>query len=210
MKTRIVFLLITVFTAVFVVTSYASEPHANRGGEYEADEHHEHEREDDDRFLGRWFKSDKRQALSYLQDAGFKQYQSECGDCHMAYPPGMLGQDSWRALMTSLDDHFDDNAELDNETAANITDYLMRHSAERRFKTYNVSRRNLSRNGQLPLRITDTNYFLAKHHELSPRMVTGNPEVKSISQCNACHIDAEHGSFNEDDINIPGYGRWDD
>jgi len=40
--------------------------------------------------------------------------------------------------------------------------------------------------------------------------VTGNPTVKSISQCDACHTDAERGTFNEHDINIPGYGRWDD
>ena len=73
MKIRILFLLITVFAVVFVVTSYASEPYGYPGSEYEADEHHEYEREDDDRFLGRWFSSDKRRAPAYLQDAGFKQ-----------------------------------------------------------------------------------------------------------------------------------------
>jgi len=203
MKTRILLSLITVLTVVFVVTSYASEPHGYRGGEYEQDD-------DDDRFFRNWFDKDERRTPAYQQDAGFNQYKTECGDCHMAYPPGMLSRDSWRSLMSSLDDHFGDNAELDHEAAAGITDYLMRHSADQRFRTYNVSRRMLNGDSRLPLRITETNYFLAKHHELSPRMVVDNPEVKSMSHCNACHRNAEQGSFNEHDIYIPGFGRWDD
>lgn len=210
MKTRILLLLITVLTVVFVVTSYASEPYGYRGGEYEHGEHQEYEHEDDGRFFRRWFKHDKRLTPPYLQDAGFEQYTAECGDCHMAYPPGMLSQSSWQSLMNSLDEHFGDNAELDTDTAAGITNYLMRHSADRRFRTYNVSRQAFSGNSQLPLRITETNYFLAKHHELSPRMVVDNPEVESMSHCNACHRNAEQGSFNEHDIHIPGFGRWDD
>jgi len=208
MKTRILILLIAVLTAAFAVTSFASGRYGDSDDDHEHE--YEYEHEDDDHFLERWFKKDRKRTPGYLQDADFSQYNTECGDCHMAYPPVMLNRDSWRAVMTSLDDHFGDNAELDNETAAGITDYLLRHSAERRFKTYNVSRRTQSRNGLVPLRITETNYFLAKHHELSPRMVTGNPEVKSISQCNACHRNAEQGSFNEHDVHIPGFGRWDD
>ena len=53
------------------------------------------------------------------------------------------------------------------------------------------------------------NLFM-EHNEIPARFVTANPKVNSFSQCDACHIDAEQGSFNEHDVRIPGYGRWDD
>lgn len=211
MKLRLLVLGIAVLTALFFVTGYASNDEARSDDKYEHNEHDEYDDDDDDdRFLNRWFKKDRSQARAYMQDAGFTQYKTECGDCHMAYPPGLLNAESWRAVMNSLDDHFGDNAELDNETVTALTDYLLRHSVERRNNPYNVSKRALDRNGESPLRIIDTNYFRAQHHDLSPRVVTDNPELKSISQCDACHRKADQGSFDEDDVVIPGYGRWDD
>ena len=41
-------------------------------------------------------------------------------------------------------------------------------------------------------------------------MVVNNPRVRSFSNCNACHRYAERGSFNEHEIRIPGYGRYED
>jgi hypothetical protein len=41
-------------------------------------------------------------------------------------------------------------------------------------------------------------------------MIRKNSKINSFSQCDACHIDAEMGSFNEHSVRIPGYGRWDD
>jgi hypothetical protein len=38
----------------------------------------------------------------------------------------------------------------------------------------------------------------------------GNPEVGSLGQCVACHTNMESGSCHEAEINIPGYGRWED
>ena len=40
-------------------------------------------------------------------------YKEECGSCHMAYPPGLLPARSWTKVMSGLDNHFGDNAELD-------------------------------------------------------------------------------------------------
>ncbi|MCC6543576.1 MAG: hypothetical protein IT392_03630 [Nitrospirae bacterium] len=35
-------------------------------------------------------------------------------------------------------------------------------------------------------------------------------EVKSLINCNACHTRAAAGSYDELEIKIPGFGRWDD
>ena len=137
-------------------------------------------------------------------------YQNECSSCHMAYPPGLLPERSWRKLMSGLNNHFGDNAELDAASQQAITAYLADNSADK--SGYRRSRRFAeSVNGDAtPLRISETAYFKHEHNEIPARLVTGNPEVRSFSHCNACHQKAAQGSFRERDIRIPGYGRWDD
>lgn len=137
-------------------------------------------------------------------------YQTECGSCHMVYPPGLLPAHSWRKLMSGLDEHFDDNAELDNASREAITAFLVGNSADK--SSYRRSRRFAETFDQSApvIRISRMPYFLHEHDEIPVRLVNGNPEVRSFSHCNACHRKASIGSFREDDIHIPGYGRWDD
>ncbi|MBM2830568.1 MAG: cytochrome [Gammaproteobacteria bacterium] len=138
-------------------------------------------------------------------------YKDECGgDCHMAYQPGLLPAKSWEKIMSGLEDHFGDNAELDTMTHKAITDFLVSNSADK--SNYRRSRRFTSSNelGDIPIRISETPYFKHEHDEIPARMVTGNKDVNSFSNCNACHRKAEQASFRERDIFIPGYGRWDD
>ena len=40
-------------------------------------------------------------------------YTQECGSCHFVYPANLLPATSWKAMMAGLEDHFDENAELD-------------------------------------------------------------------------------------------------
>lgn len=135
-------------------------------------------------------------------------YARECGSCHFAYQPGLLPARSWQKLMGNLADHFGDNAELPQEDAAAVADYLVRNAADRSNYRRSVKIAGSLSARQTPLRITQAPYIAGKHREIPARLVTGNPKVKSLSQCAACHAKAEAGSFSECDINIPGYGRW--
>lgn len=137
-------------------------------------------------------------------------YQKECSDCHFAYQPGLLPARSWQKLMTTLDEHFEDNAELDETVQKTLTDYLIKNAADSSKEA--LSKRLIRRLTQsdVPLRITELSYFKHEHDEMPQKMVTGNPEVKSLSYCDKCHTRAETGSYEEDEIKIPGYGRWDD
>ena len=132
-------------------------------------------------------------------------YAEECGSCHMAYPAMLLPGNSWQKIMAGLEDHFGENAELDEQTRQEIEDYLVSESTR-------VSYQKLFRNlgDAEPLRITELPYFVHVHDEIPARFVADNDKVKSLSQCNACHRSAERGQFDEDDVNIPGVGRWDD
>lgn len=131
-------------------------------------------------------------------------YREECGACHVAYPAGLLPAASWSTIMATLDDHFGENAEVSAESATMITAYLTDNAGK-------PGRGMLKRiKGDAPLRITELPYFVRKHDEVPERMVSGNEEVGSFSNCNACHQRAESGDFDEDSVRIPGYGRWDD
>ncbi len=129
-------------------------------------------------------------------------YVAECGSCHLAYPPGLLPAQSWRALLGGLDDHFGDNAELDEIGRRQILAYLEENASRRK--------RDFGAGGDAVLRITATRHFRHEHDEIPARLVADNPGVGSFSRCDACHADADRGRFDEDTVRIPGHGRWDD
>ncbi len=138
------------------------------------------------------------------------EYQEECGSCHMAYPAGLLPEKSWRKVMTNLDEHFGDNAELLPESQQNILNYLVNNAADKSnyHRAKKIARSMI--NYKTVDRITQTPYFVRKHDEIPKKYVIANPKVGSFSQCNACHLNAEKGAFNEDEVSIPGVGYWHD
>lgn len=156
---------------------------------------------------GSYSRRGKGADVASVRDA---RYAKECGSCHFAYQPGLLPARSWQKLMGNLADHFGDNAELPQEDAAAITDYLVKNAADRSNYRRSVKIDNSLSARQTPVRITQVPYIVSKHDEIPARLVAGNPKVKSLSQCAACHTKAEAGSFSEREINIPGYGRWED
>lgn len=163
--------------------------------------------DDDDDDDGRRSKSNPAAALA---DPGYALYANECGGCHLAYPPALLPAASWEAMMGGLSDHFGDNAELDADTAATIRDFLARNAAAPGAGKHAERTWRATRGLEPPLRITATDYFRGQHHEIPAKMISDNPEVRSFSQCAACHQGAERGDFDDDRVHIPGYGRWDD
>jgi hypothetical protein len=139
-----------------------------------------------------------------------KTYQTECSACHFAYQPGFLPERSWLQIMTTLDDHFGENAELDAATQESITRYLQLHAADQSPNRFSRSVLRSIRHVDTPLRITKTPFFEHKHREVPARMVSGNAKVRSFSNCLACHSMAEKGVFDEDSVRIPGFGSWED
>lgn len=118
--------------------------------------------------------------------------QQECGACHMAYAPGLLPAASWRKIMSGLDKHFGTDATLSAPENREITAYLVDHASNRWLAP------------SAPLRITEAIWFQRKHdgHEIAAA-VWNRPAVKSRANCQACHIDAEKGDFDEHRVRIP-------
>lgn len=119
-------------------------------------------------------------------------YEAECASCHMAYPPGLLSEQSWKNVMSGLSKHFGTDASVDAKTQAEIANWLIKNAATRQ-KYSETAPEN---------RITKTSWFIRKHDEVRPD-VWKRAGVKSPANCSACHIDAANGIFSEKNIKIP-------
>lgn len=105
-------------------------------------------------------------------------YRTECGSCHVAYPPQLLPAESWRKLMERLDRHFGSDASLDARTSGEIG----------RFLAANAGRRDPPP-GAEP-RITETRWFRKEH--------AGEiPAGRNPADCLACHKGAEEGIYED-------------
>lgn len=130
-----------------------------------------------------------------LAVSGNPKWQTECGSCHMAYPPQLLTAENWRQMMKGLDRHFGANASLDAKESAEIQAFLERYAA--RDQKY----------GANTLRISDTAWFQRKHREVS-NSAWSHTKVKSRANCTACHVTAERGDWSEHSIRMPDGRRW--
>ncbi|MDH5545242.1 MAG: diheme cytochrome c [Gammaproteobacteria bacterium] len=162
--------------------------------------------DDDDRG---WFRG-KRESESHRTSAVTNDlYKKECGGCHFAYQPQLLPAASWQKIMGGLDSHFGDNAELGQKERTEILAYLEQNAADR--SNAYLGREVMGRIGNAaPLRITETRFFQREHHELPRSVLSGKKGPKSLSNCIECHTRADSGSYSENEIKIPGIGRWDD
>lgn len=107
-------------------------------------------------------------------NSAYTKWKAECSSCHVAYPPKMLNGDNWQQLMGGLDKHFDSNAVLDAKDRKVILEFLQRNAGS----------------GDLyasaSLRISDTPWFKREHRVISPNEWK-LPQVKTRSNCSACH-----------------------
>lgn len=119
-------------------------------------------------------------------------FVSECGSCHVPYPPRLLSAASWRTVMNGLDRHFGTDASLDAATAQAIGAYL---------ETNAGSGRKVSADPHL-VRVTQSPRFVRKHDEIAPAAFRSE-KVKSAANCGACHPRAQDGRFSEHDARVP-------
>jgi cytochrome c553 len=129
-------------------------------------------------------------------------WKAECSSCHMLYHPGLLPERSWKSMMAGLDKHFGENAALDAATRDEITQFLMKNSADK-----SDNRRSSRINQSIPatatpLRVSETRYFTSKHDEISATTFK-RKSIGSAANCIACHQAAEKGDFSESQVKIP-------
>lgn len=147
------------------------------------------------------YKRDAEQKESSLKQVDNPTYQEECGACHFAYQPELLPSASWTKILANLEDHFGEAVELDPDSKAIIASYLQSNAADKSSAKRAVKiMRSVGQ--QVPPRITEIQYIKEKHHEISADVLK-RKAIESLSNCSACHVNAERGIYDEDDVKIP-------
>jgi cytochrome c553 len=124
-------------------------------------------------------------------------YDKECGSCHFAYQAGWLPERSWRKIMSSLKDHFGDNAELKVADRDAVLAYLVAGSAERAPNLRSREVMEAIAPAETPVSITRVLYVGGIHGGFLDPAFRGKPQVKTLAQCPVCHGRADRGWFSQ-------------
>jgi cytochrome b len=128
------------------------------------------------------------------------EFSEECGSCHTLYPPFLLPKASWQKVMATLEDHFGDDASLDEETRRKIEEFLLANAAEHSTKEAAFYiKKSISHLPKPPIAITETPYWKARHKEIDERHFKA---AKSLANCKACHKDIEMGMIEDANISL--------
>jgi hypothetical protein len=122
-------------------------------------------------------------------------YNKECGACHFAYQAGWLPERSWRAIMSTLSQHFGENAELKVAQRQAVLDYLVANSAEKASSRRSHEIMEVIKPGETPTSITKVLYVGGIHGGFLDPAFKGKPQVKTLANCSTCHPKAERGWF---------------
>lgn len=132
------------------------------------------------------------------------QWRDECGACHTPFYPALLPARSWQKIIDGQHQHFEagNDLEMDPATAQAVLKFLVDNAADQHLtEAANKIDRSVP-SSETPLRITETPYWIKKHRDISAA-VWASPEVKTRSNCAACHSDAEAGTFEDAAMQIP-------
>jgi len=131
------------------------------------------------------------------------EFYDECIACHTLYPPFLLPKKSWEVMMADLENHFGDDASLDEDVRLSVLEYLNDNAAETSTKesafkamdSMNDSKKTL-------IAYTETPYWKKRHKSLDETMFK-NPKVKKKANCKACHVNIEKGIIEDELIRLP-------
>lgn len=147
---------------------------------------------------------DKTQALAFVgpQLADSAEWRDECGSCHLSFHPSLLPQRSWQQLLDQQHLHFGADLALDDATTAALLAFALDHAAEKHATEPAFKIDSSIPADAVPLRITQTPYWIKKHREVAAQD-WDLPWIKSKSNCEACHQDAQAGTFEDAAMRIP-------
>lgn len=121
--------------------------------------------------------------------------KQECSACHMAFSAALLPKRSWKKIMSTLDNHFGEDASLEARDAREIRKWLQANAADAGGRRSGILR-NVANNAT-PMRITELPWWQRQHNkwEVSARAFK---KAGSKANCTACHRGAERGSYEDD------------
>ena len=138
-------------------------------------------------------------------------YFHQCGSCHKPYPPFMLPDTSWQRVEQDLSNHFGERISPDANKTNNrislenqqiIFEYLKNNSADKSTREISVKVMKSLDGNRGRKAITKIQYWKDTHADI-PWSVFKSKQVKSKSNCFACHQNFDKGMIEDMDIKIP-------
>ena len=189
--------LILLISGVFIKALADDDDHREKKWYKKIFERHDDDDDDDDDDHN----SSKNYKKKYISPVNNPTYEEECGACHFPYQPELLPSGSWKKIMAGFDDHFGEEVEIDTKSINVISGYLISNSAEKS-SAKRAMKIVSSLRGRTPIRISEIPYIIDKHDEVDPT-VFNRESIGSLSNCPACHISAEKGIYDDDNVVIP-------
>ena len=124
---------------------------------------------------------------------------SECGDCHMVFPPNRLTAGGWGKIMDNLSNHFGENARLKPKTAEHIKAYLQSKSldAKNSYPSKLLIKQWAKKGLVDPIRITETPNWTRHHTTQKYKLMSKEKNYLRGSNCIICHKNALRGMYEE-------------
>lgn len=129
-------------------------------------------------------------------------WQEECGDCHMAFHPTLLPARSWQLMLENQNDHFEEDLEYEEEKIIELLDFAVKNAAESKQTEAAFKINKTEPESSSPQRITGTVYWKEKHEEIEEKYWTSE-QVGARNNCEACHLDAKTGWFEDSNMRLP-------
>lgn len=132
-------------------------------------------------------------------------FVDECASCHILYPPHLLPKASWQNMMKNinLENHFGDDARVDEEIRVAIEEYLTKNSAENSTKEASFYTLKSLKDRDV-IAITETPFWKKRHKKIS-KEIFKSEKVKSKANCKACHKNIESGLIEDENIKIADF-----
>ncbi|NQU58214.1 MAG: hypothetical protein HQ513_13340 [Rhodospirillales bacterium] len=125
--------------------------------------------------------------------------QTECGDCHMVFPPGRLTGAGWAKIMDNLGDHFGEDASISAKNVKHIKAYLLSKSLDGKnsYPSKLVVKQWAKKGVVDPMRITETPNWIHAHKSQKYKLMVKEVGYTRGANCIKCHKNAERGTYEE-------------
>ncbi|MCP4295927.1 MAG: cytochrome C [Proteobacteria bacterium] len=128
-------------------------------------------------------------------------YQNECNSCHLAYQPGLLPASSWIKVMDGLGNHFGEEIFLTKSQVKSLKNYTKNYAADRS-QAIRSKKVIMSLQGAIPIQVMEVPYIKEFHNKIEKDVIS-RKKIRSLANCEACHISASAGLYFDKHIFIP-------
>ncbi|MCB1734930.1 MAG: hypothetical protein H6981_10985 [Gammaproteobacteria bacterium] len=134
------------------------------------------------------------------------EYRTACGECHLAYQPGLLPARSWQQITEHLPWHFGNSLNIEPEILERLKRYLELAAADRNGYLRSIKIMIDVPEDTTPLRISELTHVRVEHAKSEISVEKAAERVGGLHRCEGCHTRAESGFYNEHEVVMPLLG----